>query len=151
MTDCDVVGCNWIELPAGKYKLRRCGDTDINRGFRSLCQIEADIAWDDVISHAAAGDWMKIAPLRILSFDIECAGRKGSSDPFSRSKHEPINRTESCIRVHFRCLPRTRQGPGHPDREHGDSARREGAVRAQRLHTQHLREHRRRRSVVVQD
>ena len=23
------------------------------------------------------GDWDKIAPLRILSFDIECAGRKG--------------------------------------------------------------------------
>ena len=77
MTDCDVVGCNWIELPAGKYKLRRSTDNDATRGFRSLCQIEADIAWDDVISHPAAGDWMKIAPLRILSFDIECAGRKG--------------------------------------------------------------------------
>ena len=79
MTDCDVVGCNWIELPAGKYKLRRSADNDATRGFRSLCQIEADIAWDDVISHPAAGDWMKIAPLRILSFDIECAGRKGET------------------------------------------------------------------------
>jgi len=29
------------------------------------------------ISHAPEGDWSKIAPLRILSFDIECAGRKG--------------------------------------------------------------------------
>ena len=27
---------------------------------------------------SAAGEWMKIAPLRILSFDIECAGRKGT-------------------------------------------------------------------------
>ena len=24
-----------------------------------------------------SGDWDKVAPLRILSFDIECAGRKG--------------------------------------------------------------------------
>jgi len=30
-----------------------------------------------LISHAAEGDWSHIAPLRILSFDIECAGRKG--------------------------------------------------------------------------
>ena len=28
---------------------------------------------------------MKIAPLRILSFDIECAGRKGPYLPFSKS------------------------------------------------------------------
>jgi DNA polymerase elongation subunit (family B) len=30
-----------------------------------------------ITSHAAEGDWSHIAPLRILSFDIECAGRKG--------------------------------------------------------------------------
>jgi len=29
------------------------------------------------VSHAPEGDWLNIAPLRILSFDIECAGRKG--------------------------------------------------------------------------
>lgn len=33
--------------------------------------------WDAFISHAPDGEWSKIAPLRILSFDIECAGRKG--------------------------------------------------------------------------
>ena len=42
--------------------------------------------FDQFISHAPEGEWAKIAPLRILSFDIECAGRKGifpeaSSDP----------------------------------------------------------------------
>ena len=31
----------------------------------------------DFISHAPNDEWSKIAPLRILSFDIECAGRKG--------------------------------------------------------------------------
>eukprot|EP00658_Telonema_sp_P-2_P059811 TRINITY_DN48917_c0_g1_i1.p1 TRINITY_DN48917_c0_g1~~TRINITY_DN48917_c0_g1_i1.p1 ORF type:complete len:808 (-),score=162.02 TRINITY_DN48917_c0_g1_i1:121-2544(-) len=29
------------------------------------------------MSHAPEGEWSKQAPLRILSFDIECAGRKG--------------------------------------------------------------------------
>ena len=33
--------------------------------------------YDAFISHAPDGHWSKIAPLRILSFDIECAGRKG--------------------------------------------------------------------------
>lgn len=33
--------------------------------------------WDQFISHAPEGEWAKIAPLRVLSFDIECAGRKG--------------------------------------------------------------------------
>lgn len=27
--------------------------------------------------HAFRGEWMVLAPFRILSFDIECAGRKG--------------------------------------------------------------------------
>lgn len=43
----------------------------------SKAQIELDISWEDVFSHPAEGEWQKIAPLRILSFDIECAGRKG--------------------------------------------------------------------------
>lgn len=33
--------------------------------------------WDHFISHAPEGEWSKTAPLRVLSFDIECAGRKG--------------------------------------------------------------------------
>lgn len=31
----------------------------------------------DLIAHHNDGEWAKMAPLRILSFDIECAGRKG--------------------------------------------------------------------------
>ena len=31
----------------------------------------------DLVSHAPEGEYMGIAPLRILSFDIECAGRPG--------------------------------------------------------------------------
>lgn len=35
--------------------------------------------WSDVVSHPPEGQWQRIAPLRVLSFDIECAGRKGLS------------------------------------------------------------------------
>lgn len=31
----------------------------------------------DIIAYPADGEWQKMAPLRILSFDIECAGRQG--------------------------------------------------------------------------
>ncbi|XP_040289566.1 DNA polymerase delta catalytic subunit [Bufo bufo] len=78
MVDNDIVGCNWIELPAGKYRIRKephVSDDDPKK--MSLVQLEVDISWVDLISHPAEGDWQKIAPLRVLSFDIECAGRRG--------------------------------------------------------------------------
>jgi DNA polymerase delta subunit 1 len=74
MVDSDIVGCNWIELPAGKWRLRPHSSDGIPV---TRCQIEVDIAWSDVISHAPEGEWADVAPFRILSFDIECAGRKG--------------------------------------------------------------------------
>ena len=33
------------------------------------------------------GEWSKVAPLRILSFDIECAGRKGV---FPEPEKDPV-------------------------------------------------------------
>jgi DNA polymerase delta subunit 1 len=36
---------------------------------------------------AAAGEWSRIAPLRILSFDIECSGRKGH---FPEPQQDPV-------------------------------------------------------------
>ena len=44
---------------------------------QSNCQIEAEVSYRDLIAHKPVGEWSKMAPLRILSFDIECAGRKG--------------------------------------------------------------------------
>uniref|UniRef100_R7WF67 DNA polymerase n=1 Tax=Aegilops tauschii TaxID=37682 RepID=R7WF67_AEGTA len=61
MIDCNIVGGNWIELPAGKYS--------------------------DLVSHAPEGEYSKMAPFRILSFDIECAGRKGH---FPEPTHDPV-------------------------------------------------------------
>jgi len=79
MVDTDVVGCNWIELPAGKYRIRKKSSNNSpgSPAPISRCQLEVDIAWDAFISHPCEGEWLKVAPLRIVSFDIECAGRKG--------------------------------------------------------------------------
>ncbi|XP_052225251.1 DNA polymerase delta catalytic subunit-like [Dreissena polymorpha] len=81
MVDSNVVGCNWIELPAGKYHLREKENSSVGDASRqplkSRCQIEVDISWESLVSHSPEGEWSKVAPFRILSFDIECAGRKG--------------------------------------------------------------------------
>lgn len=79
MIDCNVVGGNWIEVPVGKYK----------KTVRNLsyCQLEFDCLYSDLISHAPEGEFSKMAPFRILSFDIECAGRKGH---FPEPTQDPV-------------------------------------------------------------
>ncbi|KAK3359223.1 DNA polymerase family B-domain-containing protein [Lasiosphaeria hispida] len=69
MVDNSIAGMCWVEVPAGKYRL--------TNDRQSNCQIEAEVNYRDLIAHKPVGEWSKMAPLRILSFDIECAGRKG--------------------------------------------------------------------------
>ncbi|KIX08561.1 uncharacterized protein Z518_03217 [Rhinocladiella mackenziei CBS 650.93] len=71
MIDTGITGMSWVEVPAGKYHVM----AQHNR--QSNCQIEAYCHYRDLIAHGHDGEWAKMAPLRILSFDIECAGRKG--------------------------------------------------------------------------
>ncbi|KAG0130707.1 DNA polymerase family B-domain-containing protein [Tuber indicum] len=71
MVDTMIPGMSWVEVPAGEYRLV---DT---REKLSNCQIEAKVHFKNLISHPSEGEYQKMAPLRILSFDIECAGRKG--------------------------------------------------------------------------
>ncbi|KAL3630140.1 DNA polymerase delta catalytic subunit [Castilleja foliolosa] len=75
MIDCNIVGGNWIEVPHAKYKR-----TTENRSY---CQLD----YSDLISHAPEGEFSKMAPFRVLSFDIECAGRKGL---FPEPTHDPV-------------------------------------------------------------
>ena len=62
---------SWVEAPASKYEVLHSTERQSN------CQIEATIHYRDLIAHPHDGEWAKMAPLRVLSFDIECAGRKG--------------------------------------------------------------------------
>lgn len=69
--DKEIPGASWVELPKGTYSVR----SDSKK--RSRCQLELDVFFNHMKSHPCKGEWNKVAPLRILSFDIECAGRKG--------------------------------------------------------------------------
>ncbi|ORZ22880.1 DNA polymerase family B-domain-containing protein [Lobosporangium transversale] len=94
MIDCKIKGANWIELPSGTYQMRE--DSNSN------AQINVEISYDKLISHQPEGDWSKIAPLRIMSFDIECAGRKGI---FPEPKSDPVIQIASMITVQGESKP----------------------------------------------
>ncbi|XP_062197531.1 DNA polymerase delta catalytic subunit isoform X2 [Phragmites australis] len=94
MIDCNIVGGNWIEVPAGKYRKAA--------RVMSYCQLELDCLYSDLVSHAAEGEYSKMAPFRILSFDIECAGRKGH---FPEPTHDPVIQIANLV---------TLQGEGQP-------------------------------------
>lgn len=79
MIDCNIVGGNWIEAPVGKYWMAVKN--------LSYCQLEFDCIYKDLISHVPEGEFSKMAPFRILSFDIECAGRKGH---FPDPREDPV-------------------------------------------------------------
>lgn len=81
MVDLGVVGCSWIELPAGTYQIRPRNECE------SRCQLEVDIAYNEFVAHEPEGKWSDIAPMRVLSFDIECAGRKGI---FPEPEKDPV-------------------------------------------------------------
>lgn len=66
-----MTGMSWVEVPSKSYRLIHHNERQSN------CQIEAEVSYRDLITHKPEGEWAKMAPLRILSFDIECAGRKG--------------------------------------------------------------------------
>jgi DNA polymerase delta subunit 1 len=88
MADLNITGCNWIEIPAKKYRIREKNE------MTSRSQLEIDVLCKDIISHTVEGEWLKIAPLRILSFDIECAGRKGT---FPEPDKDPVIQIASMI------------------------------------------------------
>jgi DNA polymerase delta subunit 1 len=71
MIDTKMMGCSWIEVPAGSYTVVS------NALSPSYAQIVAEAHWQSVVCHPPSGEWLRTAAFRILSFDIECAGRKG--------------------------------------------------------------------------
>jgi DNA polymerase delta subunit 1 len=81
MIDTGVTGMSWVEVKPGSYTVVPAYERQSN------CQIEAYCNYHDLIAHGHDGDWAKMAPLRVLSFDIECAGRKGI---FPEANQDPV-------------------------------------------------------------
>ena len=98
MVDCEVTGMNWIEIPKGKYTLH-------THTKLSNCQIEISVPYKDLISHSSEGKWLKMAPLRILSFDIECAGRKGI---FPEPQIDPVIQIANMVTTYGESKPSIR-------------------------------------------
>jgi DNA polymerase delta subunit 1 len=72
MIDTKIVGMSWIELPAGFYQ---GNSRDSTRNHH-----EVDVCYEKIISHPPEGHMATIAPLRILSFDIECTGLESKTN-----------------------------------------------------------------------
>lgn len=68
MIDNNISGADWIELLPNTYSVRT------GSHVTSRCSLEVDIFYNRVVNHECSGKWSSIAPLRVLSFDIECKG-----------------------------------------------------------------------------
>jgi DNA polymerase delta subunit 1 len=92
MIDNEIVGMSWIRVPKGKYRVRERADKHCNT------QYEIDVEdFNDVHCIPCEGEYSKIAPLRILSFDIECSADKGK---FPQAQTDPIIQIANIVKVH---------------------------------------------------
>lgn len=91
MIDTSLTGMCWVEVPPNKYDLLPQYDRQSN------CQVEAHCHYRELISLGHDGEWAKMAPLRILSFDIECAGRKGI---FPEPNIDPVIQIANCVTIY---------------------------------------------------
>lgn len=84
MIEIGLVGCSWITIPAGMYEITKASEKS------SYMELEIDVDVNregSIVAHKAEGKWLSTAPLRRLSFDIECAGRKGV---FPEPQHDSV-------------------------------------------------------------
>jgi len=97
MIDRDITGAGWLTLPKGTYKIRK------NEAKKQThCQLEVDIVYDEIIPHKPEGEWSKIAPLRVLSMDIECQGRKGH---FPEAEKDPVIQIANTVTLYGEKAP----------------------------------------------
>jgi len=87
MVDRDIVGMSWVQVKSGKYH-------EIKNKI-SNCQIEAWCSVEDVIPLSTHGEYSKLAPLRILSIDIECSSEAG---------HFPVPEKDPVIQISNICV-----------------------------------------------
>ncbi|KAJ1352810.1 hypothetical protein KIN20_009233 [Parelaphostrongylus tenuis] len=90
MAKSGVVGCGWVEIPPRK-------GTIISKSAQSSrCQIEVEIKLPDLLVHDPEGEWADVAPIRTLSFDIECMGRRGV---FPDASEDPVIQIANMVKV----------------------------------------------------
>jgi DNA polymerase delta subunit 1 len=88
MVDRGLVGGGWVEVPHAKLAATR---------GRTTCTLEGEAHFEAVVCHPPEGIFSHIAPLRILSFDLEVEGRPGI---FPEAGHDPIIQISSVLSIH---------------------------------------------------
>ncbi|KAK9455035.1 DNA polymerase family B-domain-containing protein [Dipodascopsis uninucleata] len=96
LIDCHLSGMSWVTLEAGKYNVIAAESKVSN------CQLEVSVHFEDLVAHPSENEWLKMAPLRILSFDIECAGRKGI---FPEPNQDPVIQIANVVSRHGDAKP----------------------------------------------
>jgi DNA polymerase delta subunit 1 len=100
MIDKDIQGADWLELPAGSYRVLSCkGDGNKRPSSAkntSRCTLEVEVAYANMIHHPCTGAYSSIPPFRILSFDIECSARKGH---FPDASQDPVIQIANILAV----------------------------------------------------
>ena len=92
MIDTGIVGMSWLTVSKGKYRVRKPSEKD------SHCQLEIDIHdFNEVYQNPSSGKFAKIAPLRILSFDIECSSLDGG---FPSAEKDPVIQIGNICKIH---------------------------------------------------
>lgn len=83
MIDNQIVGMSWIEVKKDSYYVRQ------THNHITTCQIELDIPnFKTIKCHKACeGEFSRLAPMRILSFDIECSAERGK---FPTADKDPV-------------------------------------------------------------
>lgn len=89
MVDRKIPGGGWVEV-SDQYEIRP------DNRKRSHCQIEVDTHYNQIMVQ----DWMKIAPLRVLSFDIECYNQEGKGFPVAQKN--PVIQIAVVVKEHGR-------------------------------------------------
>lgn len=103
MVDRKISGGSWVSLPAGTYKVRASAktlkqSTVTPAGLEPIshCQLECDVDYSDVVAHAPEGVYQRLAPIRVLSFDIECQGRHGV---FPTAEEDPVIQIANVLQI----------------------------------------------------
>eukprot|EP00746_Dinoflagellata_sp_MGD_P000697 gnl/MRDRNA2_/MRDRNA2_101258_c0_seq1.p1 gnl/MRDRNA2_/MRDRNA2_101258_c0~~gnl/MRDRNA2_/MRDRNA2_101258_c0_seq1.p1 ORF type:complete len:1045 (+),score=202.18 gnl/MRDRNA2_/MRDRNA2_101258_c0_seq1:77-3211(+) len=89
MVDRKIPGGGWVEI-MNEYEVR----ADLRK--KSHCQIEIDTHYNQIMTQ----DWMKIAPVRVLSFDIECYNQEGKGFPVAQKN--PVIQIAAYVKEHGR-------------------------------------------------
>ena len=96
MIDNNISGADWVELRSSTYSIREANQK------MSRCSMEVEVFFNNIIAHESTGVWSTIAPLRILSFDIECEGRQGH---FPDAQFDPVIQIANTVTLQGSSVP----------------------------------------------